>query len=53
MLQTLKEEKNTKYFIGCKSKVVHNFQLVPLYTGFLHNTKTFGFKIVIQFNMSI
>ena len=43
MLQTLKEEKNTKYFIGCKSKVVHN----------LHNTKTFGYKIVIQFNMSI
>ena len=34
MLQVLKEDTSTKYFIDCKSKGVYNSKLVPLYTVF-------------------
>ena len=60
MLQVLKEDTSTKYFIDCKSKGVYNSKLVPLYTVFLfffffflHNMKSFGHKIGIKFNKSV
>ena len=61
MLQVLKEDTSTKYFIDCKSKGVYNSKLVPLYTVFflfvcfffLHNIKSFGHKIGIKFNKRV
>ena len=33
----LKEDKNTEYVIGWKSKGLYTSKLIPLYTAFLHS----------------
>ena len=42
----LKEDKDTEYVLGWKSKVCTSI-LIPLYTWFLHNIKLSEYKIGI------
>ena len=49
-LKLLKVDKGIEYVISWKSKGLHNYKLVPLYTALLHNIKFPGYKTGIQFN---
>ena len=46
----LKKDKSTDYVLSCKSNVVYNSKLKPLYTAFLYRIKLTGYKIEIKLN---
>ena len=49
----LKEDKDTEYIIGWKSKGVYISKLIALHGAFLPNVKYFRNKIGIQFNSTL
>ena len=49
----LKKDKSADYVVSWKSKGVHTYKHKPLYTAFLQNVKSFGYRVGIQFDNGI